>query len=213
MIKVSIVEDNVNIRKGLAVLIDGTDGYECIETFSDCESMLRQLPPLKPNIILMDIGLKGMNGIDGVKAIKKILPDVNVIMLSVFEDDDLIFDALCAGACGYLTKRTPPARILEAIKEAHEGGSPMNAHIARKVVNLFKKKEVHSEDPSESFQLSLRERRILNLLAEGSSYDEIAEALFISISTVRYHIGNIYKKLHVVNQTEAVAKALRKGII
>ncbi|MBX7151814.1 response regulator transcription factor [bacterium] len=213
MIKVSIVEDNVNIRKGLAVLVDGTEGYECVETFSDCETMLRKIMSLKPHIILMDIGLKGMNGIDGVKAVKKILPDVNVIMLSVFEDDDLIFNALCAGACGYLTKRTPPARILEAIKEAHEGGSPMNAHIARKVVNLFKNKEVHKENPAESVQLSLKERRILNLLADGSSYDEIAEALFISISTVRYHIGNIYKKLYVVNQTEAVAKALRKGII
>ena len=213
MIKVIIVEDNVNIRKGLSLLINGTDGYECVDTFSDCEGLLNKLLTLKPNIILMDIGLKGMNGIDGVKAVKKILPDVNVVMLSVFEDDDLIFDALCAGACGYLTKRTPPARILEAIKEAHEGGSPMNTHIARKVVNLFKKKEIHLDKTAESFELSLREKRILNLLAEGSSYDDIAETLFISVSTVRYHIGNTYKKLHVVNQTEAVAKALRKGII
>ena len=213
MIKICLVEDTANIRKGLTLLINGTEGFSCVQSYSDCESMLENISSVKPDVILMDIGLSGMSGIDGVKAVKAILPNVNVIMLSVFEDDDLIFDALCAGACGYLTKRTPPARILEAIKEANDGGSPMNAHIARKVVNLFKKKEVHSEKESESFQLSLQEKRILSFLSDGKSYSEIADNLFISISTVRYHIGNIYKKLHVVNQTEAVAKALRKGII
>jgi len=165
------------------------------------------------DVVLMDIQLKAMNGIDGVKAAKKITPKVDFIMLSVFEDDDLIFEALCAGACGYLTKRTPPARILEAIKEAHEGGSPMNTHIARKVVSLFTKKDIQPESGEESYQLSLQEKRILHLLADGSSYNDIADKISISISTVRYHIGNIYKKLHVMNQTEAVAKALRKGII
>lgn len=213
MIKICLVEDTANIRKGLTLLINGTEGFSCVQSYSDCESMLENISSIKPDVILMDIGLGGMSGIDGVKAVKSILPNVNVIMLSVFEDDDLIFDALCAGACGYLTKRTPPARILEAIKEANDGGSPMNAHIARKVVNLFKKKEVHSEKESESFQLSLQEKRILSFLSDGKSYSEIADSLFISVSTVRYHIGNIYKKLHVVNQTEAVAKALRKGII
>lgn len=213
MIRVTIVDDNATIRKGLALLINSTDGYECTDTFPNCADLLYSLKSLRPDVILMDIGLKGMSGVDGVKEVKKIFEETNVIMLSVFEDDDVIFDALCAGASGYLTKRTPPVRILEAIREAHEGGSPMNAHIAKKVVNLFRKKELRSDSSPEAYRLSLQEKRILHLLSDGSSYNDIAETLCISVSTVRYHIGHIYKKLHVVNQTEAVAKALRKGII
>lgn len=213
MIKVILVEDNTNIRKGLHALINGTDGFQCMEAFSSCEDMLKKIGTLKPDIVLMDIGLPGMSGIDGVAQVKKLYKDMNIVMLSVFEDDDMIFNALCAGACGYLTKRTPPARIIEALKEAHEGGSPMNAHIARKVVSLFNKKELFKNVEAELFDLSMQEKRIIYLLSEGKSYSEIADEIFVSVSTIRYHIGNIYKKMHVVNQAEAVAKAVRKGII
>ncbi len=211
-IRVVLVEDHQTIRRGLATLIDGTEGYECVESYADCKSLLSDVGQRRPDVALMDIELGKHSGIDCVRSLKQIMPDVNIVMLSVHEDDNLIFDALCAGACGYLSKRTPPARILDAIREAHEGGSPMNTHIARKVVSLFQKRDLYTMN-SQSPDLTLQEKKILSKLADGENYAEIADALSISISTVRYHIGNIYKKLHAVSQTEAVAKAIRKGLI
>ncbi len=210
MIDVIVVEDKRTIREGLAILINGTEGYRCVATYANCEDLLEKALEIPANVVLMDIGLPGMTGIEGNKRLKEITPNVNILMLTIYEDNDNIFEALCAGACGYLTKQTPPARLLEAIKDANENGSPMNAHIARKVVDLFNNKKLFAETQS---PLTSRETEILSQLAEGSSYQEIGDALFLSISTVRYHIGNIYRKLHVHSQSGAVAKALRRGFI
>ena len=212
MIKVVVVEDNDTIREGLKVLIDGTHGYSCIGTFTKCESMLKNLEKLNPDVLLMDIGLPGMSGIEGIKQSKSLLPDLTILVLTVYEENDLIFDALVAGACGYLVKKTPPLKLLEAIQEAYEGGAPMSSHIARKVIDFFKEKKQVS--PSNSpYLLTSREKEILSGLVEGNSFKAIADSLFISIETVRFHFRNIYKKLHVHSQSEAVAKAIKEGII
>ncbi|MBK7229875.1 MAG: response regulator transcription factor [Ignavibacteriales bacterium] len=212
MINVAIVEDNTTIREGLAALINGTDGYKCVGAFGDVESFLPKINVLNINVVLMDIGLPGMNGIEGVKNAIKKNPDINVLMLTIYEESEFVFDALCSGACGYLVKKTPPARLLEAIKDANDGGSPMSSRIARQVITAFKEgKGILSQE--KDFDLSDREVEVLNLLAEGYNYQEIAENLYISVDTVRHHIRNIYKKLHVHSQSEAVAKAIRKNII
>jgi DNA-binding NarL/FixJ family response regulator len=211
MINVAIVEDNNNIREGLAILINGTSDFSCIGAYPDCESFIQKLPDLLADVVLMDIGLPGMNGIEGVKIAKQIDPDVNILMLTVYEDNDVVYDAICAGACGYLVKKTPPARLLEAIREIYDGGSPMSSLIARKVINTFHKSKSLSE--STEFDLTLREKQVLQSLGEGNNYQEISDSLFISVDTVRHHIRNIYRKLHVHSQTQAVAKAIRKGII
>lgn len=212
MINVVIVEDNNTIRNGLTALINGTNEYNCVGSYSDCESFLAEINKFRIDVVLMDIGLPGISGIEGVKEAKKTLPDLNVLMLTVYEERNVIFEALCAGATGYLVKNTPPVRLLEAIKDAHNGGAPMSSHIARKVITIFQNQtETKTEGPHHN--LSDRELDVLNLLAEGNNYQEIADKLFISIDTVRHHIRNIYKKLHVHSQSEAVAKAIKKGII
>lgn len=212
MINVAIVEDNNTIREGLAQLINGTDGYKCIGAFGDVESFLPKISSLPINVVLMDIGLPGMNGIEGAKAAVIKNPDLSILMLTVYEESEFVFDALCAGACGYLVKKTPPARLLEAIKDANDGGSPMSSRIARQVITAFKEgKNITRE--TQNYDLSDREISVLNLLSDGCNYQEIAETLFISVDTVRHHIRNIYKKLHVHSQSEAVAKAIRKKII
>ena len=212
MINVAIVEDNTTIREGLSALINGTDGYKCIGSFSDVESFLPKINILPINVVLMDIGLPGMNGIEGVKNAVVKNPNLSILMLTVYEDSEFVFDALCAGACGYLVKKTPPIRLLEAIKDANEGGSPMSSRIARQVINAFKEGKGNLS-PDKDYYLSSREISVINLLAEGYNYQEIAENLYISVDTVRHHIRNIYKKLHVHSQSEAVAKAIRKRII
>ncbi len=212
MINVAIVEDNTTIREGLAALINGTDGYKCIGAFGDVESFLPKISSLPINVVLMDIGLPGMNGIEGAKSAVLKNPDLSILMLTIYEESEFVFDALCAGACGYLVKKTPPARLLEAIKDANDGGSPMSSRIARQVITAFKEgKNIVTH--SQNFDLSDREISVLNLLSDGCNYQEIAETLFISVDTVRHHIRNIYKKLHVHSQSEAVAKAIRKKII
>jgi DNA-binding NarL/FixJ family response regulator len=208
LIKIIIVEDNKTIREGLTVLINATDGLKCVNNFSNCEDMLKDLEEINPDLILMDIGLPGMSGIEGIKEAKIILPDILILMLSVYEDNDNIFDALCAGACGYLIKKTPPARLIEAINEAYNGGSPMSANIARKVVSYFNNNVQRSE--SSDIQLSDREIQILTNLSRGNSYKIIADTVCISIDTVRYHIRNIYKKLHVNSKLGAVKKYLNR---
>lgn len=211
MINVAIIEDNTTIRNGLAALIDGTNDYHCVGSYSDCESFLKEIERYKLDVVLMDIGLPGMNGIEGVKRAKSILPELNILMLTVYEERKVVFEALCAGATGYLIKTTPPIRLLEAIKDAYEGGSPMSSNIARKVITVFQQEAVQRN--SSQHNLSARELEVLNLLADGNNYQEIADNLFISIDTVRHHIRNIYKKLHVHSQSEAVAKAIKSGII
>ena len=211
MIKVVVVEDNDSIREGLKILIDGTEDYSCIASFSECETMLKNIKKLNPDVLLMDIGLPGMNGIEGIKKVKVIFPELAILILTIYEENDLIFDALCAGACGYLVKKTPPSKLLEAIREAHEGGAPMSSHIARKVIDFFQKKPVSSQ--KSNYDLTPREKEILTGLVEGHNFKAIADSLFISIETVRFHFRNIYKKLHVHSQSEAVAKAIKEGLI
>jgi DNA-binding NarL/FixJ family response regulator len=160
----------------------------------------------------MDIALPGISGIEGVVEAKKIKPEIDILMLTIYEDSEKVFDALCAGACGYLVKKTPPSKLLEAIKEVFEGGSPMSSQIARQVITAFKESK-DLKDDKEEFELSTREKEVINLLAGGNNYQQIADQLFISVDTVRHHIKNIYKKLHVHTQSEAVAKAIRKKII
>lgn len=212
MIKVVIVEDNYTIREGLAALVGGTEGYKCVGAYADCETFLDELPEKVVDVALMDIGLPGINGIEGVKKAKLIYPDLNILMLTVYKESNVVFEALCAGACGYLVKNTPPSKLLEAIKEVHAGGSPMSSMIARQVITVFQQNSP-TAIIKEEFGLSEREKEVLNKLSEGDSYQQIADSLFISVDTVRHHIRNIYKKLHVHSQSEAVAKAIRKGLI
>jgi DNA-binding NarL/FixJ family response regulator len=211
MIRISIIEDNDTIREGLCLLVNATDGMTCVGKYDNCEDMLENALEDNPEVVLMDIGLPGMSGIEGVHELRQILPEVTIVMLTVYEENDKIFDALCAGASGYLVKKTSPAQLIEAIKEAHNGGSPMSSHIARKVVNFFQMNPVKPAHPE--YHLSKRETEILASLSRGNSYKLIADELFISIDTVRFHIRNIYKKLHVNSQTEAVARAFKDKLI
>ncbi len=212
IIKVAIIEDNNTIREGLAALINGTAGYSCVGSYGNCESFLSKLSTMEVDVVLMDIGLPGMSGIEGITKAKKIKPDLNILMLTVYEDSQSVFKALCAGACGFLVKKTPPSRLLDAIKDAYEGGSPMSSLIARQVINVFQQTQSKSETDNDS-GLSSREKEVLKSLSDGNNYQEIADRLFISVDTVRHHIRNIYRKLHVHSQSEAVAKAIRKGLI
>lgn len=209
-IHVVIVEDNKIINDSLTSLISRSPGFACVGSFQDCESMLKRIEEVRADILLMDIKLPGMNGIEGVKKVKQLLPELNILMLTVHEENELIFDALCAGACGYLVKKTHPERLLEAIQEAHEGGAPMSSHIARKVTRFFQETKTLSED---SALLTDRELEILKELIKGKTYYSIAMTLNISKDTVRFHIKRIYKKLHVHSQAEAVAKAIKKGYV
>ena len=209
MIRVIIVEDMERIREGLAVLLNGTDGLTCVAEYGSCEDMLAQVANDRPDLILMDIGLPGMSGIEGIQRLRKTNPNVAVIMLTVYEDDDHIFRALCAGACGYLLKNTPPAKLVAAIEDAHAGGSPMTSRIARRVVTLFQRNFAGGDDVT----LSEREHQVLTGLANGLTYKAIAAEHAIAVDTVRYHIRKIYDKLHVQSQTEAVSRAIRKGLI
>lgn len=205
MIYVSIVEDDDDIRESLAILINGTAEFECVSHFRDCESAIENIVDDPPDVVLMDIGLPGISGIEGIRILKEKLPALDILMLTVHCDYKLVFEALCAGACGYLTKDTRPAKLLESIKEAFEGGAPMSTQIARMVVDSFKTKP-HTD-------LTTRETEVLTQLCKGKSYRMIAEALFISEETVRRHIKNIYKKLEVSSKSEAVAKALKEKLV
>jgi DNA-binding NarL/FixJ family response regulator len=209
-IRIAVIEDLRTLRDGYRALIDGTEGYRCTGTYRTMEEALGQIGQILPDVVLVDIGLPGMNGIDGIRVLKARWPAPVVVMLTVYNDDERIFDALCAGACGYLLKKTPPARLLEAIREATEGGAPMSPEIARKVVALFR--EVHPPEQVD-YQLTAHETRLLKLLAEGNNYKSAASELGISINTVCFHIKQVYQKLHVHSKSEAVAKALRQRII
>jgi DNA-binding NarL/FixJ family response regulator len=205
-VRVGVVEDDAGARQSLAYLIGGTPGFACVCVCADGESALAQLPALRPDVVLMDIHLPGLSGIECVRRLKAVLPEVQIVMLTVFEDEERVFDALAAGATGYLVKRTPPAEILAAIAEVRRGGSPMSSAIARKVVQAFQ----HSRRsaPGGALELSPREQEILTLLARGLRYKEVADQLGIALDTVRSHIRRIYEKLHVTSRTEAVVKFL-----
>jgi DNA-binding NarL/FixJ family response regulator len=207
MIKVSIVEDDNRIRESLAVLIDGGENIRCISTHATAEEAVAQIPLKKPDVVLMDINLPKMSGIECVRKLKTLLPKLQILMLTMYEDDDLVFQSLTAGASGYLVKRTSPAELLQAIEEVHSGASPMSGKIARTVVEYFQK--LQNSLPQDE-NLSKREQEILNLLVKGYRYKEIADALSISFETVRSHLKNIYDKMHVHSRTEAVVKYLRR---
>jgi len=206
-ISVSIVEDDRRLRESLAILIDGTGELQCVSTHRSGEEALRHLPAKKPHVVLMDINMPGMSGIDCVRKIKAVLPETQILMLTVCEDSEQIFQSLTAGASGYLLKRTPPAKILEAIGEVSRGASPMSGKIARAVVEYFQNRKPF---PGDEEPLSKREQEILDLLAQGYRAKEIAQKLSISFDTVHTHLRNIYSKLRVHSQTEAVIKYLRK---
>ena len=209
-IRLAIVEDQEQTRQGLAILLGGMPGCRLIGAFESMERALRELKNEPPDVALLDIQLPGMSGIEGVRQLKKIFPSLQVLMLTVFADNDHVFEAICAGASGYLLKDTPPERLTEAIRELHAGGAPMSPEIARKVVGMFGKV---APPRKEEHRLSPREVELLKLLAEGHSYKTAAKALSISIDTVRFHIRNIYDKLHVHSKSEAVILALRQGIV
>ena len=206
-IRVAIVEDRSDVRQGLAYLIDGSEGFNCVATFADAESALAAMETLEVDVILLDIGLPGMSGIEALPLIKKKRPQAQVMMLTVYEDDDRIFQSLQAGATGYVLKKTPPAQLLTNIKTLYAGGSPMSSQIARRVVETFHKPVASAEVEV----LTSREQEILELLVQGYRYREIAEALFVSLDTVRTHIRHIYEKLHVRSRTEAAMKYLGRS--
>jgi DNA-binding NarL/FixJ family response regulator len=207
---VAIIEDDRATREGLGMLINGTPGYRCVAMFRSVEDALRALGGDAPDVLLLDIDLPGMPGSDGVKIIKQKYSSVEILMLTVHAEEGKVFESICNGACGYLLKETPPAKLLEAIGEAHRGGSPMSPEIARKVVTLFQK-----TGPPEKVdeRLTPQEVRLLKLLVEGYSYQGAADRLNISVNTVRDYIRSIYDKLHVHSKSEAVSKALRSRII
>lgn len=209
-IKVAIIEDLREIREGLAMLIDMTDGFRCTGRYGSVEQAIAGIGRDLPDVLLSDIGLPGMNGIEGVRIFKEKYPNLVVLMLSVYDDDERVFDALCAGACGYLLKKTPPARLIESLNEAVAGGAPMSPEVARRVVTLFRdfRPPKHAD-----YDLTPHEMRLLKLLVEGHNYKTAAFELNVSVNTVSFHLKKIYEKLQVHSKSEAVAKALRDGLI
>lgn len=210
-ISVGLVEDDDDIREGLVAILQGAEGLACRHVFDCCEKAVadRRTPP---DVMLMDIHLGSgmMSGIEGARRLKAIHPRMEILMLTVFDENDKIFDSLCAGASGYLLKNTPPAEIIAAVREIHAGGSPMSAIIARKVLNLFK---TVAPPSLPGVHLTQREREVLELLVKGMNYRMIGEALFISLDTVASHVKHIYEKLHVHSKSEAVAKALKHKLV
>ncbi len=208
-ITVSIVEDNEQLRSTLARMIARSEGFACVGQHASAEAGLAAIPNEKPNCVLMDINLPGMNGVECVRKLKELLPETQIVMLTAYEDTENIFNSLAAGAAGYLLKRSKSAEILEALRDVQKGGSPMSTHIARKVVQSFQARP--SAAPAEhTEELSPREQEVLDLLSQGFMYKEISDKLGISFETVRTYIRRIYEKLHVRTRTEAVAKALRR---
>ncbi len=203
-VHVIIYEDNNFLRESLSSLITKAEGFELCGAYENCNEVEAQVDVLKPDVILMDIEMAGVNGIEGLKIIRKKFPDVNVLMLTVFEDNDRVFEAICAGATGYLLKKTPPAKILDAIRDVVDGGAPMTSSIARKVLQLFPKQPARSEEID---KLTHREQQVLQLLVNGYSYKMIAAELQVTLETVRTYIKRMYEKLRVHSVTEAISKA------
>ena len=208
-IRVALVEDQDVTREGLSLLIGGSPGFAICGQYDSMEQALQQIPGNPPDVLLADIGLPGMSGIEGVRQIHEWMPELPILMLTVHGDSDSVFSAVCAGACGYLLKETPPVRLLESIRELYEGGAPMSPGIARKVVLMFQK----TGPPKEDLQLSVRQLEILRMLAEGHSYKVCAATLDVGLDTIRSHVRKIYERLHVHSRSEAVWKALQGGLL
>ena len=209
-IRVAIVEDESGIREGLSYLIGSTDGYRCTGVFRSMEEALAPLAGDLADVALVDIGLPGISGIEGMRLLRERAPQLRLVALTVYQDDDRIFAALCAGACGYLLKKTPPARLLDCLQEAMAGGAPMSPEVASRVIALFRE---HQPPAKVDHHLTPHELRLLQLLAEGHSYKTAADALGSSVHTVDFHMRSIYGKLQVHSKSEAVAKALRERLV
>jgi len=191
-------------------LINGTLGFSCVGSFANANDLEFAIESTKPQVVVMDIEMPGRSGIEATRMIKEINPQIQILMQTIFEDDEKIFESICAGASGYILKNTAPVRILEAIQEVSEGGSPMSPSIARKMLNLFQRQ---NKPDDQQYDLSEREREVLGCLVKGMSYKMIADACFISLDTVKFHLKNIYTKLHVNSKSEAVIKAIRSKIV
>jgi len=209
-IKVVIIEDRREIRDALTMLIGGTEGFRCAGAYRSMEDALERITGDPPDVVLCDIGLPGMSGIEGIRILRGRYAELIILMLSVYDDDERIFDALCAGASGYLLKRTSPARLIESLTEAVKGGAPMSPEVARRVVALFR--DVHPPERAD-YQLTPHETRLLKLLVEGHNYKTAAAELSVSFHTIHFHMRNIYDKLQVHSKSEAVAKALRNRLV
>jgi DNA-binding NarL/FixJ family response regulator len=206
VIRTAIVEDQQQIRDGLATLINRTNGYRCTGSFRTMEEALEGIKREVPDIALCDLGLPGMSGIEGIRILKERYPELQLLVLTVYDDDDRIFDALCAGACGYLLKRTSSAKLLESLREAATGGAPMSPEVAHRVIKLFR--EIRPPERAD-YELTPHESRLLKLLVEGHNYTTAAEELGVSYNTVKFHMRHVYAKLQVHSKSEAVAKALK----
>lgn len=209
-IKVAVFDDNKPRRELLGILIDSTEDFVCTGSFEDCRNVVKNISANRPDVVLMDIDMPYVNGIEGLKLIKEKFPEIKILMQTIFEDEDKIFEAIVAGADGYILKKTTPAKLLEALKDVAEGGSPMTPTVAKQVLLLFKNK--NKQIPKNNFDLTSREQEILGYLVQGLSYKMIAAKCNISYPTVNSHISHIYEKLHVSSGTEAVAKAIEHNI-
>jgi DNA-binding NarL/FixJ family response regulator len=212
-IRITLFEDNRKFRESLSVLIDGSPGFMMASAYDNANDVITKIEQSKPDVVLMDIEMPGTNGIRALQDIKRQFPKLNVLMQTVFEDDDKIFESICFGASGYILKNIPPVRILEAIVETHQGGAPMSPVIAKKVLRLLQLQQQLPIRPSETFDLTPREKEVLSLMVNGLSYKMIAAQCNISFETVRSHIKNIYEKLHVATMSEAVVKAIRSNLV
>jgi DNA-binding NarL/FixJ family response regulator len=209
MIKAAIVEDNNTLRNSLTNLINQTDGMRCVASLGNLLNVVSEFKKAQPDIALMDFGLPHISGIEGVRTVKENFENIQVLMFTVFDDDEKIFEAIKAGASGYLLKKSSPEEIIDAIQSLYNGGAPMTASIARKVIQSFQNNHLN---PKNEYQLTTRENEILHSLIDGLSYKKLAEKYFISVSTIRTHIRHIYEKLHVNSKSQAVAKALKKDL-
>jgi DNA-binding NarL/FixJ family response regulator len=210
MIQVAIIEDQREIREGLKELIDGAEGFRCSAVFGSVEEVLPRIGADLPDVVLVDIGLPGKSGIDGIRLLKESYPDLVLVVLTVFDDDRRVFEAICAGASGYLLKKTPAPRLIQGIRDAAEGGAPMSPEIAARVIALFR----HVRPaPPDDHDLTPHEIRVLKMLVDGHNYKTAAVELSVSVNTISFHVRRIYDKLHVHTKSEAVVKALRDQIV
>jgi DNA-binding NarL/FixJ family response regulator len=212
LIRVAIYEDNNHLRETLELLLNTSEGFSCSGAYADCEELETMLEIYPCDVVLMDIEMPGINGIEATRIIRKKFPSIQVLIQTAFFEDDYIFNAICAGASGYILKNTSPQGYLQAITDVHAGGSPMTPEIARKVLELFKT-NLQPDKSSNDYNLTKQETKVLQLLVKGKSYKLIAAELFVSVDTIKSHISNTYAKLHVHSATEAVSKALRDKIV
>lgn len=206
---VAVVEDNREIREGLESLISGADGFTCTGAFRTMEDALAAIPQAAPDIVLLDLGLPGMDGIEGAAILKERFPMIEIVVLTVYRDDERIFRALCAGASGYLLKNTTSSRLVECLREVSEGGAPMSPEVARRMLNLFRD---FRPPPQAGYDLTPHERRLLGMLVEGHTVSSAAAELGVSANTVKFHVKHVYEKLQVHSKSQAVAKALRERL-